>query len=73
MPNAKRRKGYRVVGCHPNLQAWSCELLLVLKAEFSFFLDHNGFGLHSVSEDDSSMSVRTREGGFHLFNVGLFP
>lgn len=30
---------------YPNLQACSWELLLVLKAEFSFFLTPKGFGL----------------------------
>lgn len=71
---SKEEKGLQDRGLsYPNLQAYSCELLLVLQAEFSFFLNHSGFGLCSVSEDDSSVLVRTSEGGFHLINAGLFP
>lgn len=44
-----------------NLQACCWELLLLLKAEFSFFLTASGFGLSPVSEHDRSMSELVRD------------
>lgn len=42
-------------------QACCWELLLVLKANFSFFYTTSGFGLSPVSEHDRSMSELVRD------------
>lgn len=42
-------------------QACRWELLVVLKADFSFFYTTSGFGLSPVSEHDRSMSELVRD------------